>query len=77
MSDPGLYRTKEEVEEWKRRDPISSARELLVRARHATRRRSSRIEDEGQGREIEEAVKFAEESPELADEHLAEFTYKE
>ena len=27
--------------------------------------------------EIEEAVKFAEESPELADEHLAEFTYKE
>ena len=27
--------------------------------------------------EIEDAVKFAEESPELADEHLSEFTYKE
>jgi TPP-dependent pyruvate/acetoin dehydrogenase alpha subunit len=27
--------------------------------------------------EIEEAVKFAEESPELAYERLAEFTYKE
>src|SRR4029453_869352 len=33
MSDAGLYRTKEEVEEWKKRDPIAYGRELLVRAK--------------------------------------------
>ena len=30
MSDPGLYRTKEEVEEWRRRDPLGRCRQRLV-----------------------------------------------
>ena len=30
MSDPGLYRTKDEVEEWKRRDPLNRCRQRLV-----------------------------------------------
>src|ERR1051325_10938564 len=30
MSDPGLYRTKEEVEEWKRRDPLNRCRPRLL-----------------------------------------------
>ena len=29
MADPELYRTKEEVEEWKQRDPIVSFRQEL------------------------------------------------
>ena len=75
MSDAGLYRTKEEVEEWKRRDPISYGRELLVRAK-VDEKDIVAIEQKV-AEEIEEAVQFAEESPELAYERLAEFTYKE
>ena len=75
MSDAGLYRTKEEVEEWKRRDPISYGRELLVRAK-VDEKDIVAIEQKV-AEEIEEAVQFAEESPELAYEKLAEFTYKE
>jgi len=75
MSDAGLYRTKEEVEEWKKRDPISYGRMLLERA-HVDEKEIVEIETQVQA-EIEDAVKFAEESPELAFERLAEFTYKE
>jgi len=75
MSDPGLYRTKEEVEEWKKRDPIAYGRDLLVRAK-MDEKEIVAIEQRV-AEEIEEAVKFAEESPELAFERLSEFTYKE
>jgi pyruvate dehydrogenase E1 component alpha subunit len=75
MSDAGLYRTKEEVEEWKKRDPIAYGRELLVRAK-MDEKDIVAIEQKV-AEEIEEAVKFADESPELAFERLSEFTYKE
>jgi pyruvate dehydrogenase E1 component alpha subunit len=75
MSDAGLYRTKEEVEESKKRDPILFGRDLLVRA-HVDEKEIVAVED-GVAAEIEEAVKFAEESPELPFERLSEFTYKE
>jgi pyruvate dehydrogenase E1 component alpha subunit len=75
MSDAGLYRTKEEVEESKKRDPITYGRDLLVRAK-VDEKEIVAIEEKVQA-EIEEAVKFADESPELAYEKLAEFTYKE
>ncbi|HEY4241770.1 MAG TPA: pyruvate dehydrogenase (acetyl-transferring) E1 component subunit alpha [Kofleriaceae bacterium] len=67
MSDPGLYRTKDEVEEWKRRDPLSRARQRLVDLGIAETELEA-LEDEVK-REIEEAVKFSEESP-VADEYL-------
>jgi pyruvate dehydrogenase E1 component subunit alpha len=75
MSDAGLYRTKDEVEEWKKRDPIAYGRDLLVRAK-MDEKDIVAIEQKVT-EEIEEAVKFAEDSPELAYERLAEFTYKE
>ena len=56
-------------------DPIAYGRELLVRAK-MDEKDIVAIEQKV-AEEIEEAVKFADESPELAFEKLSEFTYKE
>ncbi|HEX3760478.1 MAG TPA: pyruvate dehydrogenase (acetyl-transferring) E1 component subunit alpha [Kofleriaceae bacterium] len=67
MSDPGLYRTKEEVEEWRRRDPLSRCRQRLV---DLGMKDAPLDELEADVKaEIEDAVKFAEDSP-PADEYL-------
>lgn len=67
MSDPGLYRTKEEVEEWRRRDPLGRSRQRLL----DLGMKDAAIEEleSDVKAEIEDAVKFAEESP-AADEYL-------
>jgi pyruvate dehydrogenase E1 component alpha subunit len=75
MSDAGLYRTKEEVEEQKKRDPLTIGRELLTRAK-VDDKDIAEIEEKVR-LEIEDAVKFADESGELPFERLAEFTYKD
>ncbi len=62
MSDPQKYRTKEEVEEYKKQDPIESVRATLLEKKWATEAELEAI-DEAAKREVEEAVKFAEESP--------------
>jgi pyruvate dehydrogenase E1 component alpha subunit len=75
MSDAGLYRTKEEVEEQKKRDPVVIGRDYLAKAKVEE---SEILEIEEKVRvEVEDAVKFADESPELAFEELSQFTYKE
>jgi pyruvate dehydrogenase E1 component alpha subunit len=74
MSDPGQYRTKEEVEEWKKRDPVSLARRRLVDEAKADENEVKALEAKVK-EEIESAVKFAEDSP-AADEYLP-FTYKD
>jgi pyruvate dehydrogenase E1 component subunit alpha len=71
MSDPGLYRTKEEVEEWKRRDPLNRCRARLVELGIAEPE-LEQLETDVKA-EIEDAVKFAEESP-AADEYAAYVT---
>lgn len=68
MSDPGLYRTKEEVAEWKRRDPIRRARGRLLEECGAAEDELKALEAEVK-EEIADAVRFAEESP-PADEYL-------
>jgi TPP-dependent pyruvate/acetoin dehydrogenase alpha subunit len=62
MADPDLYRTKEEIEQWKTRDPITMFEARL--------RQWEMIDDEDIARieakvaaEIDEAVAFAEASP--------------
>lgn len=68
MSDPGLYRTKEEVEEWRRRDPLNRCRGRLTDLGMAEDQLTA-LEDDVRA-EIEDAVKFSEESP-PADEYKA------
>jgi pyruvate dehydrogenase E1 component alpha subunit len=61
MSDPGLYRTKDEVEEWKRRDPVNLARARLLEV--GMPEAEIAAIDEDVRVEIADAVKFAEDSP--------------
>ncbi|HEY4244300.1 MAG TPA: pyruvate dehydrogenase (acetyl-transferring) E1 component subunit alpha [Kofleriaceae bacterium] len=67
MSDPGLYRTKDEVEEWKRRDPLNRSRERLLSLGFPEAELET-LEADVKA-EIEDAVKFAEDSP-AADAYL-------
>ena len=67
MSDPGQYRTKEEVELWKQRDPVELARRRLLRDCGATEQEIGEV-DAAVRDEIADAVRFAEESP-AADEY--------
>jgi pyruvate dehydrogenase E1 component alpha subunit len=62
MSDPDLYRTKQEIEEWKKRDPITLFQARLTEWGLLMDADEARIEAEVAA-EIEEAVRFAEESP--------------
>jgi pyruvate dehydrogenase E1 component alpha subunit len=61
MSDPQKYRTKEEVEEYKQRDPIEQVRATILEKKFATEKDLAEIENKVNG-QVEESVKFAEES---------------
>ncbi|MBP6633788.1 MAG: pyruvate dehydrogenase (acetyl-transferring) E1 component subunit alpha [Kofleriaceae bacterium] len=67
MSDPGLYRSKDEVEEWKRRDPLTQTRDRLLALGEPEAALAELEEDVRL--EIEDSVRFAEESP-AADEYF-------
>jgi pyruvate dehydrogenase E1 component alpha subunit len=62
MADPDLYRTKEEIEEWKKRDPILLFESRLQDWGMLTEADLARIEQEV-GAEMDSAVQFAEMSP--------------
>ena len=62
MADPEEYRTKEEVEEWRERDPIKAFAERLVDEDVLTEEDVERARPGGD-RAVDEAVKFADESP--------------
>jgi acetoin:2,6-dichlorophenolindophenol oxidoreductase subunit alpha len=62
-SDAQLYRTKEEVDEWKNRDPIKQLRKILLEERHIPVKKIEEIDQEAV-KDIEEALSFAEQSPE-------------
>jgi pyruvate dehydrogenase E1 component alpha subunit len=60
--DPARYRPKEEVEEWLSRDPIKRFEEKLMQTKVLTEAEIQQIKKEASAM-IEEAVKFAMESP--------------
>jgi len=69
--DSQEYRTKEEMEEVKRRDPIPRFREKLANRGILTEQQADRIQQEAH-EEMDKAVKFAEESPFPASEKTLE-----
>jgi len=61
MSDPAKYRTKDEVEEYKQRDPIEVVKQSILSKKFATEKALEEIDNKITAI-IEESVKFAEES---------------
>lgn len=62
MSDPAKYRTKEEVEKYKAEDPIDMVLKTIMQKKLATEKEIEAINERIKN-EVEEAVKFSEESP--------------
>jgi len=73
-SDRNLYRSKEEIEEWKERDPIGRFEQLLLKAKVITEKDVRNIYEEME-QVIQEAVEFAENSPEPNVENVTEWVY--
>jgi pyruvate dehydrogenase E1 component alpha subunit len=63
MSDPDTYRGKDEVKEWQGRDPILTLGDHMKRQKVVTDADLQKLDDEVMA-QVEEAVRFAEESPE-------------
>jgi pyruvate dehydrogenase E1 component alpha subunit len=76
MGDPLRYRSKEEVEKWREDDPIGILERHLLSKELADQETLEAI-DKAVDEEIEEAVKFAEESPFPDPEALFEDIYVE
>jgi pyruvate dehydrogenase E1 component alpha subunit len=62
MSDPSKYRTKEEVEEYKEKDPIDHVLNVIKENNYATEAEIEAINEKVR-LQVEDSVTFAEESP--------------
>jgi pyruvate dehydrogenase E1 component alpha subunit len=69
ISDPQKYRTKEEVEEYKQRDPIQLVLNTITKNKFATKDEIAAI-DKRVNDKVTAAVKFAEESPFPSDDEV-------
>lgn len=74
MSDPGQYRTKEEIEEYKKRDPIETFGRDLTAEGILTDADIEKMDEEIK-KEVQEAVEFANASPQPPLEMLYENVY--
>jgi pyruvate dehydrogenase E1 component alpha subunit len=75
MADPELYRSREEVAQWRQRDPIPRLRRHMVEQGIAGEDDLNAM-DAVVERVVDEAVRFAEESPEPPPEDLWTDVYK-
>ena len=73
-ADPEVYRTKEEVKQWRERDPIASYAKLLQEAGLVDEKEAEQL-DRKAVELVDEAVKFADESPAPALESLYDNIY--
>jgi len=72
--EPAGYRSKEEVEAWKKRDPIPMFREWLLKSLLASEAEFEEI-DNAVTKEIEAAVAFAEQSPDPEPDDYAPYIF--
>jgi pyruvate dehydrogenase E1 component alpha subunit len=76
ISDPQKYRTKDEVEEYRQRDPIQQVLNTILQNKFATQQEidaiNKRVNDT-----VNESVKFAEDSPWPADDEVLKDIVKE
>lgn len=61
-ADPGTYRTKEEVTEWQKRDPLAVMEQHLLEHEYGNEETFKRVLDSVR-KEVEDAIEFAEQSP--------------
>lgn len=76
MGDPERYRKAEEVKKWQENDPIGIFNKYLLDKKIATRKQLDEIEARAE-QEVNEAVEFAENSPEPTMEELFTNVYVE
>ena len=76
MGDPERYRTAAEVQKWQENDPIGIFRRHLTEAKRLTDKELD-AEESGVEEEVEDAVRFAEASPNPAPEELFRDIYVE
>lgn len=74
MSDPAKYRTKEELEEYKERDPIAGVLKTIMDNNMASQEEIDAINEKVKA-QVEECVKFAEDSPYPDDSELYKDIY--
>ncbi|MBD1381743.1 pyruvate dehydrogenase (acetyl-transferring) E1 component subunit alpha [Metabacillus arenae] len=73
-SDAKKYRTREEETEWRKKDGIKRFKEVLIEAGVLTEEEAKKLQDQAK-QEIEDAVEFAENSPEPSIDTLLEDVY--
>ncbi|SFW23113.1 pyruvate dehydrogenase (acetyl-transferring) E1 component subunit alpha [Chitinophaga sancti] len=74
MSDPAKYRTKEEVEEYKERDPLTVVLKTIQKNKWATEAEIEAITEKVK-QQVEHCVEFAENSPWPSDDELLKDVY--
>lgn len=74
MSDPAKYRTKEEVEEYKDKDPINQVLATIQKNKWATEAEIEAINEKVK-QQVDQCVQFAEESPWPSDDELLKDVY--
>ncbi len=74
MSDPAKYRTKEEMEEYKKKDPIETSLAILKSDFKVSDEEIEQINDRVK-EQVEESVQFAEESEHPSDDELYKDVY--
>jgi pyruvate dehydrogenase E1 component alpha subunit len=75
-SDKQVYRTKQEVDSWKERDPIALFQDWLIKQGHLTLDGVSELKARVE-QTIDDAIAFGDASPEPAVEHLTDDVYSE